>query len=394
VEHLLAGQILCGLPWGVFATLGASYSSEILPMSLRGYLTAYINLCFAMGQFIAAGVLKGLIDNDTEWSFRIPFAVQWTFIPFLLVIIFLAPDSPQWLVRKGRIDDAVKSAKRLCHKSIRDKAHERIANMIRTNELERQQEAEAGPEYTGIRGYIKCFQGTNLRRTEIGCIAFAGQVLSGSTFAYSPSYFFLQSGLNPNDTYKLNLGVTSISFTCCVLSWFLINRFGRRQIYVTGYGILTSLLLLIGILAAVPQNQGLRWAQAGTTMAWVAIYAASIGPLAFAITSEMSSTRVRHKSISLARGSYTIASLVSNVVEPYLINPTEANLKGKTGFVWFGTAICTFTWAYFRLPETKDRTYEELDILFDKRVPARKFAKYDLNLEAELIEDKQIKESL
>jgi hypothetical protein len=56
------------------------------------------------------------------------------------------------------------------------------------------------------------------------------------------------------------------------------------------------------------------------------------------------------------------------------MNPKAWNLKGYTGFVWGGCAFLVFVWAYFRLPETKDRTFHELDILFAKKVPARQFA--------------------
>lgn len=58
-----------------------------------------------------------------------------------------------------------------------------------------------------------------------------------------------------------------------------------------------------------------------------------------------------------------------------MVNPTEWNLKGKTGFFWGSTGLCVFIWAFFRLPEVKGRTYEELDILFSNRIAARKFAK-------------------
>lgn len=94
VEVLLVGQILCGLPWGVFATMGPTYSSEVCPLALRGYLTAYVNMCWAIGQFIAAGVLKGLVDNPTQWGYRIPFAIQWVWPIPLFILTFLAPDSP------------------------------------------------------------------------------------------------------------------------------------------------------------------------------------------------------------------------------------------------------------------------------------------------------------
>lgn len=379
LTELLIGQILCGLPWGVFATMGPTYSSEVAPLALRGHLTAYVNMCWAIGQFIAAGVLKGLVDNTTEWSYRIPFAVQWVWVPFLMVLTYLAPDSPWWLVRKGRFDDAERAVRRFTHKSLHHRARQLVAMMIRTTELEREQEALKKEDATlsGWRAYVQLFKGSNRRRTEAACIGFAGQVLSGSTFAYSPSYFFSQAGLNADDVYKLNLGTTGIAFTGTLCSWFLLTRLGRRTIYVTGLGTLTVLLLLIGILAFPAANSGtVKWVQAGITMIWVATYSLTIGPMAFTIVLEISSTRLRAQSIAMARNSYNLVSLVSNVVEPYLINPGSANLKGKTAFVWFGTALPTFIWSYFRLPETRGRTYEELDLMFERNVPTRQFASY------------------
>lgn len=77
VQVLLVGQILCGLCWGVFATLAPAYASEVAPTNLRGYLTTYVNLCWAIGQLIAAGVLTACLDIENQWGYRIPFAVQW-----------------------------------------------------------------------------------------------------------------------------------------------------------------------------------------------------------------------------------------------------------------------------------------------------------------------------
>lgn len=77
IQVLLVGEFFCNIPWGVFATSGPAYAAEVAPLALRGYLTAYVNLCWAIGQLISAGVLKGLVNNQTEWGYRIPFAVQW-----------------------------------------------------------------------------------------------------------------------------------------------------------------------------------------------------------------------------------------------------------------------------------------------------------------------------
>jgi SP family general alpha glucoside:H+ symporter-like MFS transporter len=75
-EVLLVGQILCGLPWGVFATSAPAYASEMLPMVLRVYFTSWANMCFIIGQFLAAGVLRACLVRDDEWGYRIPFALQ------------------------------------------------------------------------------------------------------------------------------------------------------------------------------------------------------------------------------------------------------------------------------------------------------------------------------
>ena len=75
-QTLLAGQLLCGLPWGVFATSAPAYASEMLPMVLRVYFTSWTNMCFIIGQFIAAGVLRACLIRTDEWGFRIPFALQ------------------------------------------------------------------------------------------------------------------------------------------------------------------------------------------------------------------------------------------------------------------------------------------------------------------------------
>lgn len=386
VQVLFAGQIMCGLPWGVFATMGPTYSSEVCPMALRGYLTAYVNMCWAIGQFIAAGVLQGLVSNDTQWGYRIPFAIQWAWPIPLFILTYFAPDSPWWLVRKGREEDAIKSVKRLTSKEIHHLALQRVAMIIHTNRLEREQTKSSNYK-SGLKGFIECFKGTNLRRTEIACVAFAGQVTCGAAFAYSPSYFFRQAGLSADDTYKLNLGVTGIAFTGCVCSWFLLSKFGRRTIYVTGFGALCFCLLMIGILQKPAySNSNVVWGQCVFTLLWVATYALSIGPLTFTIVSEISATRVRSQTVALARTTYHLLQLIASIVEPYLINPGNANLKGYTGFVWFATAFPQFLWAFFRLPETKDRTYEELDIIFEKRINARKFSQYKIDEQVQVLE--------
>ncbi|KAL3471022.1 general substrate transporter [Aspergillus californicus] len=375
----VAGQVLCGIPWGMFATIGPAYSSELLPMALRSYLTAYTNMCFAIGQFLSMGVLQSLLNRPDEWSYRIPFGVQWIWPAPLLIVAFFMPESPWWLVRKGHYDAAEKTLQGLMAKSESHNARQIVAMMIHTDNIE--SEIESGSSYWD------CLKGSNLRRTEIACVTFAGQVLAGSQFAYSGTYFFEQAGMSSDDAYKLALGGTAIAFIGTILSWFLMKGLGRRRMYLGGMVLMCSYLFIIGILDLV-SNDSVKWAQSALCIIWLFTFSLTIGPLGWSIAPEVSSTRLRSKTIVLARNTYYIVIVVANVIEPYFMNPTAWNWRGKTGFFWFGTGFATLVWGFFRLTETKGRTFEELDIMFAAKLPTRKFKHYHVDAYAENLDIK------
>ncbi|KAJ5625334.1 hypothetical protein N7510_001643 [Penicillium lagena] len=371
---LLVGQILCGLSWGVFATVGPAYASEVCPTNLRGYLTVFVNMCWAIGQMIASGVLYGLVNRTDQWSYRIPFALQWIWPVPLMIGCWLAPESPWYYVRKDRLEDAKRSLRRLAGGKTEEQINGQLAMMVHTTKIE--YEIEAGTSY------FDCFKGVDRRRTEICCVTFLGQILSGSSFAYTPTFFFEQAGMNVNRSFQLGVGCTAVGLAGTALSWILISNFGRRTLYVWGQGILFVLLFLVGIISAASRSTGAMWAQAALCMCWLFVYSLTVGPIAYAIVSEISSVRLRPLTICLARTAYQLVNVISQVLEPYFMSPTAWNESGKTGFFWGATALCAFVWAFFRLPEPSSRTYAELDVLFATKVRARKFASTPIDVYA------------
>ncbi|OLN88135.1 Maltose permease MAL31-like protein 1 [Colletotrichum chlorophyti] len=376
---LMLGQIACGLPWGVFASSAPAYASEVLPLTLRVYLTTWTNMCFIIGQLIAAGILAGLIPLRDQWSFRIPFALQWAWPVVLIPLLVFAPESPWHLVRKGRVDEAEASLSRLQRRKVNNlDVKYRLKEIQDTNDLEEKHQ-------TGT-SYWDCFRGVELRRTEIACMAFAAQVLSGSNFAYNSVYFFQQVGLQTQDTYNLNIGGTALALAGTFFNWFaLMPRFGRRRIFLWGMFTMSVILFVIGVLdeftySSSTLSKAIGWAQAALTLVWTFIFQLSVGQLGWAIPSEVGSTRLRQKTICIARFAYYVMNLLASTIQPYFINPNSLNLKGKTGFIWGSTAFCTFVWAFFRLPETKGRSYQELDYLFHRKIPTRLFETVDIDV--------------
>lgn len=364
-EMLLIGQMLCGLTWGVYATTGPAYASEVCPLALRGYLTVYVNLCWAMGQFLASGVLRGMLQYDTEWSWRVPIAIQWMWPVPIIIAIHFAPESPWWLARKGLYEEAEEALTKLSTRS-REQCRATLAQIRYTIQMESSIQTDSN--------YLDCFRGSNLRRTEICMVVFAGQQLSGAVFAYTPTYFFLQAGLSTNNAFTIAIGSTGMAFLGTCVSWILLSYFGRRTLYATGIAMASACLLIIGTCSAVAgTTTGGSWAQVAFVLVWKLIYSMTIGPICYAIISETSAVRLRPQTVVIARNTYAVTQIIANVLNPYMLNPIEWNWKGKAGFFWAGTAALVATWSYFRLPETKDRTYEELELLFQKKISARNF---------------------
>jgi MFS family permease len=104
----------------------------------------------------------------------------------------------------------------------------------------------------------------------------------------------------------------------------------------------------------------------------------TVGPICFVIISEISSTRLRGRTIAIATAVQAGASIVFTVAMPYMLNSDEAIWRGKAGFLFGAISLVCCIWCWFRIPESRGRTFEELDILFERKVPARKFKNYDL----------------
>lgn len=200
IDTLLAGAILCGLPWGVFQTITVTYASDVTPTVLRPYLTSYVNLCWVMGQFIAAGVLRGMLSRDDQLAYRLPFGLQWIWPPLILVGVFLAPESPWWLVRHGKYDEAKKALEKLTSRKsgIPFDVDKQVALIKATDDLEKAINANVN--------YSDCFKGIDLRRTEITCMVWVTQAFCGSALMGFSVQFYERAGLDTNNSFSFNLG--------------------------------------------------------------------------------------------------------------------------------------------------------------------------------------------
>ncbi|OJD14228.1 hypothetical protein AJ78_05414 [Emergomyces pasteurianus Ep9510] len=371
LKVLIVGELLGGLILGSYAVIAPAYASEVCPVALRGILTAYVNLCFVIGQFIANGVSAATHKLDNHWAYSAPFATQWFWTAVILAGVFFAPESPWWLVRKGRLEDAENSLRRLAASSV--DVRPTLSMIIETDRLEQQMEAGTN--------FGDCFKKSNFRRTQIAIGVYSIQVFSGIYLIGYSNYFFTLAGLPTDDAFNMGVGFLGVGFLGCILSWVLLAYFGRRRIYSSGLAGLAVILFIIGILDCVPnytERPPVIWAQASMMLVWNFTYDLSVGPVCFVILCECSATKLRGKTIAISTAIQALFGIVMTVVIPYMINPDAGNMRGKLGFVFGGLASICFVWTYFNVPETKGRTFEELDIMFERKVPTREFRNYSI----------------
>ncbi|KAI1270397.1 sugar transporter [Xylariaceae sp. FL1019] len=381
VIHLQIAEILCGIPWGIFQTLTITYASEVCPVALRGYLTTYVNCCWGFGQLIGIGAIVGNLWRTDEWAYRIPYALQWIWPLPLAIGIFLAPESPWWEVRKGRLDEAKKSLLRLTslNRETDFNADETIAMMVHTAALEN--------KITQGASYWDCFKGTDLRRTEIVCACWAIQNLAGNSFSNYSTYFLEQAGLAERDSYYFALGQYAINSVGVFGAWGLLTLgVGRRTLYVYGLAALFLILLILGFLGLPPDRNAASLATGSILLVWALIYQLTVGTVCYSLVAEISTRRLQIKTVVLGRVFYNIVGIICGVLTPYMLNPTKWDWGNYAGFFWAGSCFLCLIYAYFRIPEPRGRTFAELDLLFEKGISARKFASTDVDVFAEEIE--------
>ncbi|RYO80475.1 hypothetical protein DL762_007616 [Monosporascus cannonballus] len=371
IAIFLVGEFFQGMAWGIFQTMTTAYAAEVCPVPLRHYLTAYVNLCWIIGQFISSGVLVGFVSREDEWGYKIPFALQWIWPLPIAIGTYLAPESPWWCVRKGHKARAEESLKRLARSSgfSQREADAYMAYMIYTDQMEKQ--VAEGTKY------IDCFRGVDGRRTEIVCMTWIAQTMSGTALGGLSTLFYQQAGISDGDSFRLTWGQNGLNFLGTVFSWFVLERIGRKTLMLGGMAVMFVLLVITGFMGIhTPPSTAEAWAAGTMVLLMSATANFSVGPVVYTIVSEMPSTRLRAKSIILARNAYNAINIAFvNVVSYRQINPAEWNWGPKSAFFWAGINALFWVYLFFRLPETKGRTYAELDILFKNRVPARRFAK-------------------
>ncbi|KIW64068.1 hypothetical protein, variant [Phialophora macrospora] len=364
----LCGRLVNAMGFGIVYILSPVWIGETVRPELRGFYLCFMNGSIVFGQLLLSVVAKGISTIESHWSYRILIILQLAFVVPLFALYPFFPESPYYLIKRGRTEEARKSLNKIhgSHdQALIEAEMVRITSNVEYSENLRTAAAQNGPLI------LQCFKGVNLRRTLIAIMPTVEQVCVGSTFVLSFITYFM-SLLGIDDFFLVTVILSVVMLLSSMAAFPLIEAVGRRQLLVPGTISLTVALLGMGITGCFTAKAA-TWVFLVSIFLWAIVYQATLGAIGFAFGAEVPSLPLRSSSVSLMGFSQMAGVWVVSVVLPYLINPDAADLGAKVGFIFFGISLPFCVLMYFYIPETKNLSFEEIDYLFASKTPCRRF---------------------
>ncbi|TAQ88487.1 hypothetical protein B7494_g3201 [Chlorociboria aeruginascens] len=376
---MVVGRLIAGAGVGFISAIIILYMSEIAPKKVRGALVAGYQFCITIGILLANCVVYATQNRLDTGSYRIPIAVQFIWAIILGIGLFLLPESPRYFVKKGKLKEAAKAlanvrGQPIDSEYIRDELAEIIAN--------HEYELSVVPQTSYMATWTNCFNGnftkssSNLRRTLTGIGLQAMQQLTGINFIFYYGVVFFKSLHTISNPFLISLITTLVNVCSTPISFYLVERFGRRSLLIiggTGMVISQYIVGIIGVTVGQDKGDQTNKSAVSAMIAFIciniAMFASTWGPCAWVVIGEIFPLPIRSRGIALSTASNWFWNCIIAIITPYLVDAQYANLSSKIFFMWGSLCIISVTFSYFLVPETKGLSLEQVDRMLEEVGP-------------------------
>ncbi|KAJ5727086.1 hypothetical protein N7493_004906 [Penicillium malachiteum] len=365
-SSLLGGKIVCGLGIGMTMAVGTTYASEVVPARLIPAVQKGLVMFILFMQGVAMGVIRSFVPNMAESAFRNVFAIQFGVAGLTIIAYALAPETPSFLIMHNRHE----AAKKTMHLLYGDdcELEDRYAYLVQTITEENTRNAEQA-------SYIECFQGCNLKRTLTMWFLFSAANVGGAAFLSQSIYFLITVGLPTVHIFDISIGGFALAIIIIMVAGIVMKRIAPNVVFFGGCCINFAFLLTIGCLYYA-SGMGRIWAIAVLMNVLISFQASLVQASGWSIAAELSTLRLRAKSMSLGMMAQTLSTWVFTFTVPYMYNVDSGNLGARTAFVFAGLSVLLILGAVTIVPDTRGLSPGDIDDLYEARVPIREFPKH------------------
>ncbi|WVQ73793.1 hypothetical protein IAR50_003373 [Cryptococcus sp. DSM 104548] len=366
-QQLFVTRLLLGIGMGLKGATIPIFNSENVPASVRGGLVMSWQLWTAFGIFLGfCANLAVYKVGKLAWRLQLGSAL----IPALplVALIYFCPESPRWLIKKNRYQDAFKSLLRL-----RNSPLQAARDLFYVHSQLKEERIALG-QSNFVSRFIELFTIPRVRRATLASgIVMLGQQMCGiNIIAFYSSSVFSQAGYGNLECLLASWGFGLINFLFAIPAVFTIDTFGRRNLLLSTFPNMAWALLVTGLCFLIPETSGARVPLIAVFIYIFAMfYSVGEGPVPFAYSAEVFDLAHREVGMSWAVATCLFWAAVLSLTWPRMVGAMTS-----TGAFCFyaGLNLIAFVLIFFFLPETKQLTLEELDYVFG--VPTATHAAY------------------
>jgi len=372
-------RIIGGIAIGIASMNAPMYIAEIAPAEKRGNLVSYYQLAVVIGFFVVflatyfiGGSLTEQQNIDVGWRYMF-----WTeLIPAVLffLLLFYVPKSPRWLMIKNREEEALSVLKKIHGDEIAQVEFKEIKESLMSDKKQ-----------SKVSIYVKPM----LTIVLIGTVLSVLQQFTGinAVLYYGADIFEQALGFGKDDILQQQVLLATVNLIFTFVAMFTVDKLGRKPLlYIGSVGMLIGFLMMgftlyfsdysqmnSAGLPTISKSEGII--SLIGVLIFIGSFAMSMGPVVWVMLSEIFPNKIRSAAMSVAVAAQWLANYVVSQSFPMIVE-SDANKLQMDGGIWnnslpyflfsvFIALTIVFVWKY--IPETKGKTLEEMESLFEKK---------------------------
>ncbi|ODV96779.1 hypothetical protein PACTADRAFT_48593 [Pachysolen tannophilus NRRL Y-2460] len=356
------GRIISGLAVGAVSVLSPMFISETSPRQIRGALVSCYQLMITLGIFLGYCTDYGTKSYTNSVQWRVPLGLCFAWAILMIIGMLFMPESPRYLIKKGRLDDARASLAKVNGVPFDDPA---IFSEV--------EELDAAVQYETSLGkatWSELITG----KPKIGFRVITGIILQSLQQLTGDNYFFyygttIFDAVGLSDSFETSIVLGVINFASTFVALWTVEHFGRRKVLLFGSAAQVACFVVfasVGVTRLYPNGyDGTTSEGAGNCMIvfacfFIFFFATSWAPGIFVVVSEIYPLRIRSKAMSIAQAANWIWGFLISFFTPFI---TSA-IHFAYGYVFMGCLVFSFFFVYATVPETKGLSLEEVDEMY------------------------------
>ncbi|XP_062210225.1 polyol transporter 5-like [Phragmites australis] len=377
---LMVGRFVAGIGVGFALMIAPVYTAEVAPTSARGFLTSFPEV------FNNFGILLGYVSNfafarlPVHLSWRAMFLVGAVPPVFLGVAVLAMPESPRWLIMRGRIDDARRVLQKTSDSPA--EAEERLLDMKKaigipegasdSDDVVAIIRANKGSHSEGVWKELLINPSRPVRRMLVAGLGlmFIQQATGvDCVVMYSPRVFERAGIKSKTNSLGASMAVGACKTFFIPISTLLLDRIGRRPLLLASGGgmaiFLFTLATSLHMMDRRPEGEAtaLGAVSIAAMLSFVASFASGLGPVAWVYCSEIYPLRLRAQAAAIGTG---LNRIMSGATTMSFLSLSNAITIAGSFYLYASIAAAGWVFMYFFLPETMGKSLEDTVKLFGK----------------------------